>query len=180
MGNIELYEHLSVLFASNIALYGCGKCLVPSQEHADKFQRRIDILVEPRYIVKRGRQGERHGPEELQYHHGKTTMLPKIARNECTSVARRWRDDASCRDTQQEHGRSLEHCMFLDNLKKIPITHRATQGERNRYKNHFVLKWKNPTNSGNMSIHENFTDAEKSRATMACQGHGYAYIPKTH
>ena len=95
---------------------------------------------------------------------------------EFSSITRRWRNDASYRDTQQTHGWSLEYCMFLDYLKKIPMPHRATQEERNRYTNHFVLKWKNPTNPGIMSIHENCKDAVTSRATMAYQGEGYAYI----
>ena len=38
---------------------GCGWCLIPSQEHAD-------ILADPRYAVRRGKQGQRHGNEEWQ------------------------------------------------------------------------------------------------------------------
>ena len=41
----------------------------------------------------------------------------------------------------------------------------------------FFLKWKDPTNPGNVSIHENFRDAVRQRATMAHQGQGYTYIP---
>ena len=71
-----------------------------------------------------------------------------------SSIAGICSDDAYCRDTQQHHGWSLEYCTFLDYLKKIPITYSATQGERPRYKNHFLLKWK--------------------RARMAYRGQGYA------
>ena len=70
--------------------------------------------------------------------------------------------------------------MFLDYLKTIQITYTATQGERLPYRSHFIMKWKNPTNPGNMSIHEIFRDAVKLRATMAYayQGQGFAYIHK--
>ena len=47
-------------------------------------------------------------------------------------------------------------------------TYNATQGERLRYRGHFILKWKNPTNPGNMSMHENFRDAVRQ---------GYTNIP---
>ena len=46
-----------------------------------------------------------------------------------------------------------------------------------RYRGHFILKWKNPTNPGNMSIHENFRDAMRQRATMAHDGQGCTDIP---
>ena len=52
-------------------------------------------------------------------------------KREYESIAKRWRDDPSYRDTQQKHGWSLEYCMFLDNFKKIPITYKATRRERN-------------------------------------------------
>ena len=81
------------------------------------------------------------------------------------------------RYTQQYHGWSLEYCMFLDNLKTIQITYNATRGEPLRYRGHFILLWKDPTNPGNMSIHENFTDAVRQRAAIAPQGHGYTHIP---
>ena len=85
---------------------------------------------------KRGRQGERQGPEEWQYHHWKAVdAAQNCKKREYTSIARSWRDDASYRDTQQKHGGSLEYFVFLDHVKKIPISYRATQGERNRYKN---------------------------------------------
>ena len=103
-------------------------------------------------------------------------MLPKITRNEYTSIARIWRDDASYRYTQQHRGWSLEDCQFLDYLKKIPITYSVTQGERLRHKNPFVLKWKNPKNPGNVSIHEKIPDAVKQRATMAYRWQGYTCI----
>ena len=138
MGNIELYELSETVRTTQCptclkhskegTIYcGCGKCLIPSQEHADKIKRRIDILADPLYVVKRGRQGERHGPEEWQYHHWKAVDAAKnCKKREYTSIARRWRDDASYRDTQQKHGWSLEYCMFLDHLKKIPITYRSS------------------------------------------------------
>ena len=58
MGNIELYElfetvrttqcHICLKHSKEGTIYcRCGKCSIPSQEHADKFQRRIDILTEP-------------------------------------------------------------------------------------------------------------------------------------
>ena len=56
-------------------------------------------------------------------------------------------------------------------------THSASQAEQFRDKSHLVLKWKNPRNNGNMSIHENFKDAVKSRATTVHQGQGYTYTP---
>ena len=79
----------------------------------------------------------------------------------------------------QEHGWTLDHSMFLDYLKTIKINHKATRGERDRYKkNQFVLRWKDPKNLGNLSVHEVFKDAVKSRATMIHQqGRGNAFIP---
>ena len=50
-------------------------------------------------------------------------------------------------------------------------------GERLRYRSRFISKWKNPTNRDNMSVHENFRDGVKLRATMAFLGQGYACIP---
>ena len=65
MGNIELYELsatvrttqclLCLRHSNEGSIYcGCGECLILSQEHADKFQRIIDILADPLYVVKRG------------------------------------------------------------------------------------------------------------------------------
>ena len=79
MGNIELYELCETLRTTQClaclrhseegtSYCGCGKCLIPSQEHTDN-KRRIDILADPVLVVKRGRAGELHGLEEWQYHH---------------------------------------------------------------------------------------------------------------
>ena len=38
---------------------GCGQCLIQSQEHEDKIQKRFNILAELLYVIKRGRQGQR-------------------------------------------------------------------------------------------------------------------------
>ena len=129
-GNIDLYatERNSVLCAmkhskEGTTYCGCGKCLIPSQEHPHKFERRIDILADPLYAVKRGRAGERHGPEEWQYHHWKAVDAARNSRKrEYEFIARMWREDPSYRDTQQIHGWTFESCMFLDYLKKIQIT----------------------------------------------------------
>ena len=190
MGNIELYELGEPVRTTQCLIClkhskegtkncGCGKCLMPSQEHEDTIRKRIDILAEPRY-VKRGRQGQRHGHEEWQHHHWK----PADVANNCkkrgyTPIAGRWRDEASYRYTQQYHGWSLEYCLFLDFLKEDPDNAQrySTQGKRLPCRSHFTLKWKNPTHPGNVSIHANYRDAMKQRATMAHQGQGHAYVP---
>ena len=76
MGNIELYELGETVRTTQcptclrygtegVTIYcGCGKCLIPSQEHTDKIKSRIDILADPLYVVERRRAGERHGTEE--------------------------------------------------------------------------------------------------------------------
>ena len=82
----KLFKRLAIASGTNLAkeseqclthskewtIYcGCGECLILSQEHTDEVKRIIYILAEPLYAVKRGRQGQRHGPEEWQYHHWK-------------------------------------------------------------------------------------------------------------
>ena len=82
MGNIELYELSETVRTTRCPIClkhskygtiycGCGKCLIPPNEHEEKIRKRIDILAEPLYVVKRGRQGQRHDHEEWQYHHWK-------------------------------------------------------------------------------------------------------------
>ena len=46
----------------------CGKCLMPSPEQTEKIKNRIDLISDPLYVIKQGTHGERHGPEERQYH----------------------------------------------------------------------------------------------------------------
>ena len=111
---------------------------------------------------------------------GRPQMLLEIARREreYESIAKRWIEDPDYRDSQQEHGWTLECCMFLDYTKTIKINFKATRGERDRYKKQFVLRWKDLRNLGKMSIHEDFKEAVKSRATMALQqGRGNTKIP---
>ena len=67
--------------------------------------------------------------------------------------------------------------MLLDYVKTIQITYNATRAQRLRYRGYFILTWKNPTNQGNMTIHEKFKDAVRQRAAMAHQGQGYTFIP---
>ena len=105
----------------------------------------------------------RRGNEEWQHHHWKAVdAVRNCKKREYTSVARRWPHEAPCRNTQTYLGWSLEYCPFLDHLKTIQITCNATQGERLRYRNDFMLQWENPTNPGIMSIHEKFRDAVKT------------------
>ena len=81
-------EQVSVLHAcereKKVTIYrGFGKCLIPSQEHADKIKRIIDILEDLPYVGKRGRAGERHGPEEVAKPSLESRRCcPKIAGNE--------------------------------------------------------------------------------------------------
>ena len=119
MGNIDLYELgesvrttqclICVKHSKEGTIYcGCGLCLIPSQEHADN-KRRTDILADPLFEVKRGKQGQRRGNEEWQHHHWKAVDAAKTCKKrEDTSIARRWSDEPSYRDTQQKHGWSLE------------------------------------------------------------------------
>ena len=105
----------------------------------------------------------RRGNEEWQHHHWKAVdAVINCKKREYTSVARRWPHEAPYRNTQTYLGWSLEYCPFLDHLKTIQITCNATQGERLRYRNDFMLQWENPTNPGIMSIHEKFRDAVKT------------------
>ena len=105
----------------------------------------------------------RRGNEEWQHHHWEAVdAVRNCKKREYTSVARRWPHEALYRNTQTYLGWSLEYCPFLDHLKTIQITCNATQGERLRYRNDFMLQWENPTNPGIMSIHEKFRDAVKT------------------
>ena len=152
MGSIELYglsgtvrtiQCLTCLrHSQDGTIYcGCGKCLIPSEEHFDKIQSRIDIFADPLLVVKRGKAGERHGLEEWQYHHWKATDAARNCRKrEYEAFAKRWTEDPSHQDNI--HGWTLEYCMFPDYLKIIKIIYKATRGERDRYKNIFVLRWK--------------------------------------
>ena len=80
MGNIKLYELCETVttiqcrtclkHSKEETIYcGCGKCLIAWQEHTDTIKSRIAILAAPLNVVKRGRQGQRHGHGEWQYHH---------------------------------------------------------------------------------------------------------------
>ena len=122
----------------------------------------------------RGKQGQRHGTEEWQYHHWNSVDAAKNWNKRGFSfIAGWWTDETSHRYTQQYHRWSLEYWMPVDYLKTIQISYNATRGERLRCRVHFIQKWKNPTKLGNMSIHENFRDAVRQRAVMAHQGEGY-------
>ena len=52
--------------------YFCGMCLVPSLEQTQKIKNRSGIIsIPPRYIIKEGQSGKRHGPKQSQYDHWK-------------------------------------------------------------------------------------------------------------
>ena len=113
VGNIELYELSETVRTTQCLIClkhskqgtiycGFGKCLILSQQHEDKIRRRIDIPAQPLYAVRRGRQGVRHAPEEWQYIDWKAVdAAQNCKKRRCTSIARRWRDKASYRDTRQ-------------------------------------------------------------------------------
>ena len=90
VGNIELYELSETVRTTQCPIClkhskegtfycGCGNCLIPSQEHADKIRRRIDILAELPYIVKRGRHSDVMGMKSGNTITGQQWTLPKIA-----------------------------------------------------------------------------------------------------
>ena len=46
--------------------------------------------------------------------------------------------------------------IFLDYLETVEVECKATWDERHRYKNQFVLRWKDEKNPGKMSIQDDF------------------------
>ena len=80
-------------------------------------------------------------------------------------MAKRWKDHPSHRETQREHGRTLEYCIFLEYLKTVKIEYKATWDERNRNKNQFVLRWKDEKNPRKISIQDVF-----KKSQISCYG----------
>ena len=143
---------------------------MPSPEQTEKIKNRIDLISDPLYVVKQGTRGERHGPEDRQYNHWNaqdaTTIFQKRG---FTTIAKRWKDDPSYRETQREHGRTPEYCIFVDYLKKVEIEYKATWDKRNRNKNQIVLRWKDEKNPGKMSVQDDLKKAARSLATVSHQ-----------
>ena len=124
---------------------------MPSPEKTEKMKNRIDIVSDPLYVVRQGICGERHGPEEWQDHRWKARdATTNVQKRGLTTIAKRWKEDLSYRETQRKHGWTLEYCIFLDYLRTDKIEYKATWEERNRYKNQFVLRWKDEKNKGKM------------------------------
>ena len=116
VGNIELYEFgetarttqcpTCLRHSKEGTVYCvCGECLIPSSEQTERIKNRIDIVS-----VRRQTRihGLRHGLEDWQYHHWKAKDATKNSnKREYTTIAKRWKDDPSYRETQQVHGWTL-------------------------------------------------------------------------
>ena len=111
------------------------------------------VSVDPLGVIKRGVRG----PEDWQCHHWKAKDVTKnVKKIDYTTIAKRWKDDPSHRETQQVHGWTLKYCIFLDYLKTVEIEHQATREHGPRHHNQYVLRWKDETSPGKMSIEDDF------------------------
>ena len=110
MGNFELYE-----LGEKVRTTQCYSCLRYSKEGTVYCL--CGMCSDALDVVKQGTHGERHGPEEWQYHHWKAKdATTNIEKRGYSTVAKRWNADLSFRETPQEHGWTLEYCVFLDYL----------------------------------------------------------------
>ena len=72
------------------------------------------------------------------------TGKPKMPRRtgkkrDCTTIAKRWKDDPSYRAAKQVHGWTLEYRIFLDYLNTVEFEHQARcheEREEERSHNH--------------------------------------------
>ena len=86
----------------------------------------------------------------------------------------------SRRCCQKLQKKKIGDCKKMNRRSFLPISEnilQCTWKERLQYKGHIILKWKSTTNPDNMSIHENFRDAVRQRATLAQQEQCHTYIP---
>ena len=95
-----------------------------------------------------------------QYHHWKAKDgSTNVDKRGYSTVAERRRDDPSYRQTQQDHGWTLEYCIFLVYLKTVEIEHKATWDENRYKKNQYVSRWKEVQNPGKMSVQDSFVSS---------------------
>ena len=65
-----------------------------SLEETEKIRNRIVIISDPLYVIRQGKSGERHGPEEWQYHHWKAReATTNVQKRVYTAIAKRWKED---------------------------------------------------------------------------------------
>ena len=106
---------------------------------------------------------------------GKAVDEPNICKKrEYTSIASKWRDQASYRDTQQN---TWMVSRILHVLASRRSRYLAEPLKVSEIDTKVILYGKNPRDFGNISIHENFRDAVKFTCNDCHQGQGYAYIP---
>ena len=97
------------------------------------------------HVIKQGTRGERHGLDDWPYHHWTVTAATtNVQKRGFTTIANRWKDDPSYRETQRQHGWILECCISL----KLP--HQVSDSDRGRSTSSYVRNF-----DGNVKIGDN-------------------------
>ena len=151
---------------------------MPLLKQTEKINDRIDIISNPLYVIKQWKSGERHGPEEWQYHHRKARdATNNVIKRGYKTIAQSWIKDPVYRETQRVHGWTLEYCIFLDCLNTVDISMRLP--EKNELDTTVNTYWGGKTKrTQEKSIHDDFKMAARSLATVKQQeGQEHAYIP---
>ena len=132
------------------------------------------------HVIKQGTSGERRGLNDWQYHHWTATAATtNVQKRRFTTIANRWKDDHSYRETQREHGWTLECCIFLNYFRNSQNRVQGDLGRReiasrtSSYRGGIYEK-----NPRKMSTRDDFKKRQPDLVTVSHQeGMGNASIP---
>ena len=119
----------------------CGHLLRKSESSRHLHQWRLDALLIPNYVIKKGRpRGARHGKTEAQKEH----FVAHSARRRCIKknfdgIHDRFQLDLTYRDSQLKIGWTEEKCIEMDKLAQEDHSYRLSREEYLRYQKHWYL-----------------------------------------
>ena len=119
----------------------CGHLLRESESSRHLHQWRLDALLIPHYVIKKGRpRGARHGKTEAQKEH----FVAHSARRRCIKknfdgIHDRFQRDLTYRDSQLKIGWTEEKCIEMDKLAQEDHSYRLSREEYLRYQEHWYL-----------------------------------------
>ena len=159
MGNVELYEFGETVRATQCPTCQrhskggavhcvCGKCLMPSPEETERIKNRIDIIADPLHVVQQGNRGVRHGLEDWKTHHWKAKDATRNVKKRGFTTRRDGKMNPNIDRPNRYMNGPASAASFVDYLNTVDINFEATQEERTRCHNQYVLRWKDEKNLG--------------------------------
>ena len=113
----------------------CGGQLNMSEEMLSSIRQKIQQLIADAYMTFQGTRGARHGVQPWQKHHflAKEIMRKIHKKGIHTSILDRFQNDEVSHASQLRHNWTKECCEYLDHIRTIDISHKASPEQLERY-----------------------------------------------